>query len=86
MPAARLAAARAASNDSPESYFAGARSPPSSSEDDCGGAGSDDDYPSSSVLLPVDATLVGDAFEHAVAATVAADEEAPLNSWEWFWN
>ncbi|KAG8056614.1 hypothetical protein GUJ93_ZPchr0002g23935 [Zizania palustris] len=28
---------RAAANDSPESYFAGARSPPSSSEDDCGG-------------------------------------------------
>ncbi|XP_052167277.1 homeobox-leucine zipper protein HOX25 [Oryza glaberrima] len=85
MPAARVAAARAASNDSPESYFAGARSPPSSSDDDCGG-GSDDDYPSSSVLLPVDAVLAGDAFEHAVAATVAADEEAPLNSWEWFWN
>uniref|UniRef100_A0A0E0ERR0 Homeobox-leucine zipper protein n=1 Tax=Oryza meridionalis TaxID=40149 RepID=A0A0E0ERR0_9ORYZ len=84
MPAARVAAARTAINDSPESYFAGARSPPSSSDDDCGG-GSDDDYPSSSVLLP-DAALAGDAFEHAVAATVAADEEAPLNSWEWFWN
>uniref|UniRef100_A0A0E0M0N7 Homeobox-leucine zipper protein n=1 Tax=Oryza punctata TaxID=4537 RepID=A0A0E0M0N7_ORYPU len=81
-PATRVAAAAAAraDNDSPESYFAGARSPPSSSEDDCGGGGGSDDDPSSSVLLP-DAALAGDSFEHAVAA----DEEAPLNSWEWLW-
>ncbi|KAF0915370.1 hypothetical protein E2562_035930 [Oryza meyeriana var. granulata] len=81
-PAPLLAPGRVANNDSPESYFAGARSPPSSSEDDCGVG---DEDPSSSALLR-DAVLVGAALEHAVELATAADEEAPLNSWELFWN
>ncbi|KAJ1289514.1 hypothetical protein BS78_02G170300 [Paspalum vaginatum] len=79
--AAGTAPALGTKHDSPESYFAGARSPPSSSEEDCGcGCGNDD----RAFVLP-DALLaaaVEDGLGHA-----AEEDGAQLNSnWAWLWN
>ncbi|WVZ64807.1 hypothetical protein U9M48_014279 [Paspalum notatum var. saurae] len=64
-------------HDSPESYFAGARSPPSSSEEDCGGCGGSDDR---AFVLP-DALLAA-AVEHGLGRA-AEEDGAQLNNWAW---
>ena len=66
-------------NDSPESYFAGARSPPSSPEDDDCGCGADD----RTFFLP-DA-LLATAMEQGLERA-AEEDGAQLNNWAWLWN
>jgi hypothetical protein len=67
------------SNDSQESYFAGARSPPSSPEDDdCGCGGGDRTFFLPDALL---ATAVDQGLEGA-----AEEDGAQLNNWAWLWN
>lgn len=67
------------SNDSQESYFAGARSPPSSPEDDdCGCGGGDRTFFLPDALL---ATAVEQGLEGA-----AEEDGAQLNNWAWLWN
>ncbi|CAD6225104.1 unnamed protein product [Miscanthus lutarioriparius] len=73
------AAAAPGTNDSPESYFVGARSPPSSPEDDDCGCGADD----RTFFLP-DA-LLATTVEQGLGGA-AEEDGAQLNNWAWLWN
>ncbi|XP_062200022.1 homeobox-leucine zipper protein HOX25-like [Phragmites australis] len=74
VPVAALGSTGGRTNDSPESYFAGARSPPSSSDGD----------EECAFFLP-DAMLVA-AAEDVHGHGRAEEDGAQPYSWEWFWN